>query len=68
MNSINIDCNLDGIENIKDLFKLEVLDSEQIYVCNVCDNFFDSEDKIKKHITEDHKEVIVEINKDMENI
>ena len=59
---------LDGIENIKDLFQLEVLGGEQIYVCNVCDNGFDNEDKIKKHIMEDYKEIIVKINKDIENI
>ena len=50
------------------MFTLEVLDGEQIYDCNVCDNGFDSEDEIKKHIKEDHKEIIVEISKNMENI
>ena len=49
------DCTLDSIEDIEDLFPLEVLDGEQAYVCFVCDNGFDSEDEIKKHIIENHR-------------
>ena len=50
------------------MFQLEVLDGEQVYACNVCDNGFESEDKIIKHIKEDHKEIMVEISKNMKNI
>ena len=48
--SNKIDFTLDRIENIEDLFQTEVLHGERLHACNVCDNGFDSEDKIKKHI------------------
>ena len=65
--STKVYCNLEGIEDIEDLFQLEVLDGKQVYACNVCNHGFDMEDKIKKHITKDHKEIITEISKDMKN-
>ena len=48
------------------MFQLEVLDGEDIYACNVCDQGFDRENEIKKHILECHEEIILEIEKDME--
>ena len=54
-NSLKRDCTLEGIEGIKDLFQLELLDGEDIYACNICDQGFDREDKIKKHIVECHE-------------
>ena len=58
--------NLEGIESNEDLFQLEVLDGDQIYACNVCDQGFDIENEIKKHIIDNHKEIIIEISKYME--
>ena len=49
------------------LFQLKVVDSEQIYACNVCDQGFDGVDKIMKRIVDDHKDIIIKIIKDMEN-
>ena len=65
--SIRIDCTLDGIEGIEDLFQMEILDGEEIYACNVCDQGFDREDEIKKHVLDDHKEIVIEISKDSES-
>ena len=66
INSTKRDCSLAGIEGIEDLFQLEVLDGEDIYACNVCDQGFDRENKIKKHILEYHEELVLEIEKDKE--
>ena len=67
ISSKEIDYNLDGIESIEDLFQLEFLDGDQMYACNVCDQGFDIENEIKKHIIDNHKEIIIEISKYMEN-
>ena len=67
ISSKEIDYNLDGIESIEDLFQLEFLDGDQMYACNVCDQRFDIENEIKKHIIDNHKEIIIEISKNMEN-
>ena len=67
INSTRIDCNLEGIEGIDDLFQLEVLHGAQIYACNVCDQGFDKEDEITKHIKEDHTDIMIKISEDMEN-
>ena len=58
--------NLDGMESNEDLFQLEVLDGDQIYACNGCDQGFDIENEINKHIIDNHKEIIIEISKYME--
>lgn len=49
------------------LFQLKVVDSEQIYACNVCDQGFDTEGEIRDHILEDHKDIVIQISNDMEN-
>ena len=41
--SKEFDYNINGIESIEDLLKLEVLDGDQIYACNVWDHGFDIE-------------------------
>ena len=66
-NSSKTDCTIDGIEGIEDMFQLEILDGEQVYACNVCDQGFDIEDEIKKHIVDNHKEIMIEISKYMDN-
>ena len=43
--SNKINFTFDGLKDIEDLFRLEVLDGEQVYACNVCDNGSDNEDK-----------------------
>ena len=65
--SKEIDYNLEGIESIEDLFQLEVVDGDELYACNVCDQGFDIEDEIKKHIVDNHKEIMIEISKYMDN-
>ena len=65
--SMNKDCTLEGFEGIEDLFQIEVLDGEEIYACNVCNEGFDREDEIMKHISDDHKEIVIEISEDSDN-
>ena len=64
---INKDCTLEGFEGIEDLFQIEVLDGEEVYACNVCNEGFDREDEIMKHILDGHKEIVIELSKDSEN-
>ena len=45
---------------------LKVLNGEQVYACNVCNKGFDSDDEVKKHIKIDHKDILIEINKNIE--
>ena len=63
INSIRINCTLKSIEVTKDLLQLEALYDEQIYACNVCDQEFDKEDGITKHIVEDDKYIMIERSK-----
>ena len=53
--SIKVDSTLEGIDDIQDLFKLEVLNGEHVYTCNVCNHGFDMEAEIKKQIMKDKK-------------
>ena len=38
-----------------DLFQLEVVSDEEVYVCNLCDEGLDSEAEIREHLKEKHK-------------
>ena len=48
---------LDGID---EHFQIELLEGEQIYACNICDEGFDIENEI---IAVNHKYILIEINK-----
>ena len=52
----------DGIE---DLFQIEIVEGEEIYACNVCNEGFEKNNKIKRHIEKDHYEMVLQIRKDM---
>ena len=52
---------------IGDLFQIEILDSQQVYACNVCDEGFDREDEVKKHIEINHKDILIKISQNIEN-
>ena len=52
-------------ECINDLFQMEFVEGEQVYACNVCSKCFDKSDKIKRHIEKEHKDIIVQISKDI---
>ena len=40
-----------------DLFQLEIVSDEEVYVCNLCDEGLDSENEVKKHLKETQKKV-----------
>ena len=42
----------------EDYFKLEYVDGEPLFVCNVCDEGLDSEAKITKHIKDKHESLM----------
>ena len=56
------DCEFEGIE---DMFKIEIMDGEQVYVCNVWNEGFDQDAEVKKNIEEEHNEIIQQITKDL---
>ena len=52
-------------ECIDDLFQMEFVEGEQVYACNVCNEGFDKSDKIKTHIEKEHKDILIQIGKDI---
>ena len=38
-----------------DLFQLEIVSDEEVYVCNLCNEGLDSAHEVKEHIKETHK-------------
>ena len=38
-----------------DLFQLEVVSDEEVYVCNLCDEGLDSEAEVREHLKSKHK-------------
>ena len=41
-----------------DLFQLEVVSGEEVYICNLCDEGLDSEAEIREHMRQKHKKVL----------
>ena len=54
------------LNGIDEHFQIEYLAGEQVYACNICDEGFDIEDKIKIHISKDHKDILIEISKNVD--
>ena len=55
----------EDIDGIEDLFQIEIVEGEELYACNVCNEGFEKEDSIKKHIEKDHFQVLLQIRKEM---
>ena len=53
------------IEGIEDLFQIEIVEGKELYACNVCNEGFEKNDEIKKHIEKDHYQVVLQIRKEM---
>ena len=47
--------NINESEGKYDLFQLEVVSDEEVYVCNLCDEGLDSEAEVKEHLKSKHK-------------
>ena len=50
---------------VQELFQIEALEGEQVFACNVCNEGFDIEDNVRKHITSDHTDILMQISKDI---
>ena len=44
---------------------MEIVEGEQLYVCNICDKGFEEDNKIRKYGQRNHKEIIIKINKEI---
>ena len=55
----------EDIDGIEDLFQLEIVEGEELYACNVCNEGFVNNDNIKNHIQKDHYQVLLQIRKEM---
>ena len=55
-----------GLQGIKGMFQLEVLEGKEIYACNICNEGFGTNDKVKNHIETLHKDILVQIRKNVE--
>ena len=55
----------EDIDGIEDLFQIEIVEGEELYACNVCNEGFENNDEIKKHIEKDHFQVLLQIKKEM---
>ena len=43
------------------------MDSQQVYAYNFCDEGFDQDDEVKKHIEINHKDILIKICQNTEN-
>ena len=55
-----------GFEGIDDMFQMEILEGEPVFACNICNEGFDQDYEIRKHIEEEHNEMFMQITKALE--
>ena len=48
----------DHMTDENDMFKIEIVENETVYACNICDQGFEMSEEMKKHISETHKDII----------
>ena len=46
------------ITNENNMFQIELVEDETVYVCNTCDQGFEISEEVKKHIQEVHQDII----------
>ena len=51
-------------DELEQWFQTEVIDNDTVYVCNLCDEGFDSSDITQKHMNDIHQDEIRSILKD----
>ena len=39
------------------MFQIEIVEGAHLYACNACDEGFEKDDKIRKHIESDNKDI-----------
>ena len=47
-------------EGIDDMSQIEISEGEQVYACIICNNRFHQDAEIKKHIEENHSDIIIQ--------
>ena len=52
-----------NFEDMEDLFQIEPVDGEYAYACNICNDGFDTEEEIKKHLSIVHTEILQNVSK-----
>ena len=53
----NTYCHFEGID---DMSQIEISEGEQVYACIICNNRFHQDAEIKKHIEENHSDIIIQ--------
>ena len=48
----------DHMTDENDMFKIEIVENETVYACNICDQGFEMSEEMKKYISETHKDII----------
>ena len=54
------------LEGIEDMFQMEILAGEEVFACNICDEGFDTDDQVRKHIEILHKEILMQIKTNLD--
>ena len=55
-----------GFEGNNDMFQIEVLEGQPVFACNICNEGFKQDYEIRKHIEEEHNEIVMQITKALE--
>ena len=66
IDAIETVCSFEGIEVIEDMFQLEIVEDEQVFACNICNEGFDKHNEVKKHIENYHKVIIIQIRRNLD--
>ena len=51
------------VEDINNMFQIKIVEGQPVYSRNICNEGFVQDDEEKKHIEEDHIEILMQISK-----
>ena len=53
----------ESCEYDEDIFQKELVNKEVLYVCNICNEGFDTESEVKKYLTKKHEDILSNVSK-----
>ena len=56
----------DDVQDVEDLFQMEMFNGETIYACNICDEGLYKVEEVRLHIIDNHRKVVKHIHDDGE--
>ena len=49
------------VEDLEELYQIEIVEGETLFVCNICDEGCETDGEVRKHVMTEHNEVLSKV-------